>query len=88
MGNLTRDLRSRAERSEREADRLKDEKSQLESELQRLRNNLDAKEKEARDLQSDLWRMTTRANNAESQVLSLKATQGAAPVPKVGVDGR
>lgn len=85
MGSLTRDLRSRAERSEKDADILRSEKYQLESELQKLRNNLDAKEKEARDLQFDLQRMTTRANSAESQVLSLKRTQGAAaPVPKVG----
>ena len=84
MGNLTRDLRSRAERSEKEADELRSEKYQLESELQRLRNNLGAKEKEARDLQFDLQRMTTRANSAESQVLLLQRTQGAAPVPKVG----
>ena len=83
MGSLTRDLRSQAERLEKEADKLRIEKRQLESDLQRLRYNLDAKEKEARDLQSDLRRMTARANNAEDQVLSLKRTQGGAPIPKV-----
>ena len=84
MGSLTRDLRSQAERFEKEADKLRVEKRQLESDLQRLRNNFDAKEKEARDLQSHLWKMTARANDAENQVLLLKRTQGGAPIPKVG----
>ena len=64
MDSLTQDLHSQAEKFKKEADKLRDEKRQLESDLQRLRNNLDAKEKEARDLQS------ARANTAENQVLS------------------